>query len=127
MRKRKYFILLAILLVLASVGCEREMERNRKPNKPVITAGPDSGYKNISYSFTVSTTDPNNDNIYYQFNWDDGNVSFWSNFVPSGTPVTINHKWQITGIFSVKARAKDMHGLESYWSDAHIIVIREEK
>jgi len=124
MRERKYLVLVLILFVTVINNCERRTERNQKPDKPAITAGPDSGYKNVLYSFTVYTTDPNNDNIYYQFNWDDGNTSFWSNLTPSGTAVIMSHKWQDTGKFSVKARAKDVYDMESFWSEEHNIIIR---
>jgi hypothetical protein len=125
MRYSKYFMLFIIIVsIVIIVGCERDTESNKRPDKPEITAGPDSGYQNTPYSFTVYTTDSNDDNIYYQFDWDDGNKSFWSNVVLSGTPVMMSHTWQVTGTFSVRARAKDVHGLESYWSEKHNITIQ---
>jgi hypothetical protein len=124
MRCKIPVILLAIISALIlSVSCDLETGTNKRPDKPELPTGPDSGYVGTSYSFTTSTTDPNNDNVYYQFDWDGGNQSFWSNFVASGTSIIMSHTWQTEGTYSVKARAKDIHGLTSLWSDKHQIVI----
>ncbi len=96
---------------------------NNPPNIPTILSGPDNGYINTSYNFTASTTDIEGDDIAYQFDWGDGNQSSWSNFEASGTQITMSYSWQVTRTFSVMARARDINGAISDWSNPHTIVI----
>jgi len=98
---------------------------NTPPNTPSIPSGPNEGKINIEYTFTTSTTDPDGDNVAYQFDWGDGYTSSWSSYVSSGTSVSMNHSYSSAGIYSVKAKAKDVNGVESGWSSGHAIEINE--
>jgi len=90
---------------------------NNSPGTPSEPSGPNTGDVGTSYSFSTSTTDPDGDSIAYQFDWGDGNISSWSSYVSSGSPVSMSHSWSSTGIYSVKAKVKDINGAESGWSD----------
>ncbi len=100
---------------------------NPPPEVPSVPSGPDSGCVYIKYTFTTSTIDPEGDNIAYQFDWGDGNYSTWSSYVSSGTPVSMEYTYYSTGIFGVKARAKDEDGAESNWSSGNSISISRLK
>jgi outer membrane protein assembly factor BamB len=87
---------------------------NNAPDKPVIN-GPNSGLINIDYNYTAVTSDIDNDNISYYFNWGDGTNSGWTDFVPSGTTVNLSHSWQKSDTYTIKVKAKDDYGMESEW------------
>ena len=67
-------------------------------------------------TFIAFTTDPNGDDISYQFDWGDGSRSEWSDFIPSGDTITESHSYTEEGWFEIKVRAKDITGLLSAWS-----------
>ncbi len=68
------------------------------------------GAKNQSYTFQASTTDPEGDALYYNFNWGDGSPetrSPSSGTVSSGAMVSAAHSWSNTGVYSVYVVACD--------------------
>ncbi len=48
------------------------VQANAPPSKPQRPTGPTSGKANVEYTFNATTTDPNNHQIYYQWDWGDG-------------------------------------------------------
>jgi hypothetical protein len=96
---------------------------NLPPNTPSAPTGPDEGVIATDYTFSALTTDPEGDQIYYMFDWDDGHMSDWIGPVNSGTPGSAIHQWAAAGTYDVKAKAKDINGRESGWSPAHTITI----
>jgi hypothetical protein len=93
-----------------------ETSFNSAPNKPTIS-GPSSGKKGNSYSYTATTNDPDDDQISYWFDWDDGTNSGWVGTYNSGQTAVKSHIWNQQGSYSVKVKAKDSTGKESVWSD----------
>lgn len=99
---------------------------NTAPNKPATPSGITTGRAGISYSYSSSTSDPQDDNIYYLFDWGDGTNSGWIGPYTSGSGIAISHTWFIIGSFAVKVKAKDdpnkdgnlTDGSESVWSNA---------
>lgn len=87
-----------------------------KPNKPDIPNGPVSGAVKTEYTYTTSTTDPNDDLIKYCFSWGDGTIS-WTDLLESGVVVSSNHMWDTPGYYEVKVKARDKYGLDSEWSE----------
>ncbi len=100
-----------------------EITIGQPPGAPAAPTGPDSGSPGTSYSFTATATDPDEDQISYQFEWGDGIQSNWSSFVDSGGSVTISHSWSGKGSYQVRVRVKDSHGDTSGWSSGHSMVI----
>jgi len=87
-----------------------------KPNQPDKPNGPISGEVGIEYTYTTSTTDPDDDLIKYCFDWDDDSVT-WTDWLESGEDASINHKWEKPGIYVIKVKARDAYGLDSEWSE----------
>ena len=85
-----------------------------KPSKP-------SGLRRIKidklYKYTSTATDPDNDQIYILFDWDDGTSSGWLGPYKSGQKVSAYHKWTEKGTYQIKAKAKDVNGTQSEWSE----------
>ena len=97
---------------------------NQAPNAPDRPIGPDDGLIKEDYSYETIATDPNLDNIYYQFDWGDGTKSEWLGPYPSGTKISATHKWYNKGSYSVRATAKDMAGLRSPCSEPLSVLIK---
>jgi outer membrane protein assembly factor BamB len=117
---QKILGLAIILCLILFVGCERN---NHTPLVPLTPLGPDSGETGITYNFSTSTYDPDEDSISYQFDWGNSDTSNWSNFVASGSSITMAKSWADTGNYSVRARAKDNKDAISAWSDGQTINI----
>jgi len=96
---------------------------NMPPETPTVPTGPDGGTINVEYSFTTTANDPELDQVYYMFDWDDGTTSAWIGPFASGASGTTTHAWEDAGTYEVKAKAKDVNGGESDWSSAHSITI----
>ena len=96
-----------------------ELGENNRPNNPnnfyTNITGVDAGE---SITFTVTSTDPDNDGVYYLFDWDDGSNSGWMPPNPSGEPYEVSHSWRTdhSDNYNVKVKAMDVYGLESGWS-----------
>ncbi|HER45495.1 MAG TPA: PKD domain-containing protein, partial [Thermoplasmatales archaeon] len=99
---------------------------NKPPETPAAPSGPTTGVATVEYEFTVSPTiDPEGDDIYYWFDWDDGTNSGWLGPYPSGSPATASHAWTAAGDYEITVKAKDALGAESGVSPAHTITIIE--
>ncbi|HWR27807.1 MAG TPA: PKD domain-containing protein [Candidatus Thermoplasmatota archaeon] len=93
-----------------------QQQQNSPPNKPNKPTGPPSGKPNTAYTYSTSTTDPNGDQVYYQWDWGDGSQSNWLGPYNSGAKINTTHTWG-KGSYSIKVKAKDSYGAESNWSD----------
>ena len=91
---------------------------NEKPEKPSKPSGQTSGKTGTEYTYTTSTTDPENDDLYYDFNWGDGTSSGWLGPYNSGETISTDHAWTSQGDFNIKVRAKDTYDHISEWSDS---------
>ena len=90
---------------------------NYAPNIPSEPTGQSEGEINVEYIYTTATTDPEDEQIYYWFEWGDGTNSGWTDPYNSGEEVNAKHKWTREKLYLVKVKAKDIHGAESCWSD----------
>ena len=85
------------------------------PTDPVIT-GPTSGTPGTLYTYTFSSTDPDGDDISYYIIWKAGVVT-QTPFQASGTEYSENMSWPRKGTYKIYAKAIDMDGAESDWSE----------
>jgi hypothetical protein len=86
------------------------------PNIPTRPTGINNGKPGDMFEYSTNTTDNENDDIYYLFDWDDGSNSGWLGPYPSGENVNTNHTWSKKGSYSVRVKAKDTKDHESRWS-----------
>ena len=75
--------------------------------------------------YTATTTDPDGDDVYYKFKYSDGSESDWVGPYNSGTAGGCTHIWDTPGEYTIKAKAMDINGLESGWSDPLTVIISE--
>lgn len=92
-------------------------EANNPPNKPATPSGPTSGKAGTSYTYFSSAIDPDGDQIYLLFDWNDGTDSGWLGPYNSGDLVSASHIWSAQGTYAIKVKAKDELGKLSIWSD----------
>jgi len=85
------------------------------PSSPSIN-GPTSGKARTRYGYTVSSTDPDNDYVYYTVDWDDESVEEWIGPYTSGEEVTLEHSWTSQGSYNIKVKATDEWGSQSDWA-----------
>jgi len=90
---------------------------NMPPYKPSTPSGPTSGIAGVEYTYTSSTTDPDGDDVYYLFDWGDGTDTGWLGPYNSGDDVEASHAWIEERSYNVRVKAKDVHDVESRWSD----------
>ena len=91
------------------------------PNKP---SGPTRVRPGKEYAFSTKTTDPEGDNVYYQWYWgyDKFANPFYSDWLgpyESGQTITTYNTWarEDLGDYQVEVRAKDVYGAVTDWSD----------
>jgi len=87
-----------------------------RPDKPEKPSGHTSGTAGVEYEYSTFTTDPNNDQIYYKWDWGNGNMSDWIGPYDSGIEISMIHSWE-KGSYSIKVKARDIYGEESPWSE----------
>ncbi len=92
-------------------------EGNLPPEKPRVW-GPSSPKKGKSYTYNASGVDPDyNDQLYYLFDWGDGDKSDWLGPYPSGTTVQASHTWDDKGNYNIRVQTRDCNEVKSTWSD----------
>ena len=94
---------------------------NTPPNAPTIN-GPESGKVGTSYLYLFSTSDPEEDIMYYYIDWGDGNVEEWLGPYDSGEEFGVSHTWEVEGDYTVKVKARDSFGDKSEWGYLDIIM-----
>ena len=100
---------------------------NTAPNKPDKPSGEEKGKTGKTYTYTTSTTDPDGDQVFYMWDWGDGNTSGWLGPFNSGAQASAQKSWSVKGAYSIKVKAKDPSGAESAWSDPLSITMPTSK
>jgi hypothetical protein len=90
---------------------------NALPETPQKPTGKITGETGNIYLYSTETTDADGDQVYYLWDWGDGNFSEWLGPFASGARATAQKSWTVKGSYSVRVKAKDIHGGESNWSD----------
>jgi len=90
---------------------------NYPPEKPDKPTGAEQGKPDIEYTFSTSTSDPEGDDIYYMWDWGDGNYSDWVGPFSSGDNCEQSYSWSSEGEYQIRVKAKDDFYGESEWSD----------
>jgi thermitase len=89
-----------------------------KPNRP---SGPAQGRPGTEYTYITSMIDPGVNQVYYKWDWGDGELSDWLGpYNPSAT-AEASHTWMQKGSFQIKVKAKDVYDVESEWSDPLVV------
>lgn len=90
---------------------------NHPPDRPVRPDGETSGKIGEKYRYTTMTSDQDDDEIWFKWDWGDGTSSEWIGPYTSRSVVETSHSWDDKDEYEIKVKAKDEHGMESEWSD----------
>ena len=101
-------------------------ETNNPPNKPTVT-GQTPGTIGIPYEYSFSTTDSNDNDIWYMVDWDDGSDLEWLGPFDSGEELSLKYRWTMFGNYELKVKTKDSFGDESPWSDPLPVKMSRER
>jgi len=97
-------------------------DSNELPQTPQTPAGPNSGYRYTTYSYSTSTSDPESDDVRYIFYWGDGSNTV-TNWYESGNTVSASHQWSQTGTYQVQVQAQDCQGAYTALSSSLTVYI----
>lgn len=93
---------------------------NAAPEPPSI-AGPSSGRTGQSYRYNFTVSDPDGDRVYLWVEWSQScPAEEWLGPFSSGETVTLEHIWNESGIYTVKAKAKDTVDGQSDWETMQV-------
>ena len=93
-----------------------EPDNNLPPYKPNKPLGETSGISGREYHYTSLSTDPNGNDIYFQWDWGD-EIGEWIGPINSEFKINTPHSWDNENEFEIRVRTKDIYGAESEWSD----------
>ena len=95
-------------------------QSNRPPTAPIIN-GTKIGNKTVEYTYTATSTDPDNDAIRYFFDWDDG-TNMTSAFLASGTIYNVSRNWTDSGVYAITVHAEDINGGVSDTTEMRVFI-----
>jgi len=98
---------------------------NYPPETPAKPYGPIKGDAGEELQFVTSTFDPDGEDIYYLFDWGNGNNSGWVGPFHSNEIANASYIWNEGGDYIIRVKAKDIYGAESNWSQNFSIHIVE--
>ena len=95
------------------------------PDTPDEIEGPDRGREGVKYWFSTDNVDDiDGDDLYYMFDWGDGEDSGWIGPYEPGEDVEVHswHRWDEPGDYVIKVKVKDEFDYETEWveKDLHI-------
>ncbi len=106
---------------------EAVLHTSQSPETPSVPEGPEEWIQNAEATFSTSATEPEGEDVYYMFDWGDGNFSEWVGPYASGETGEASHNWTELGEYEIKAIAKDINNIPSNWSEPAILSIVENE
>lgn len=110
---------------------------NDPPIKPDTPSGPTRARHRYTYEYCTRTSDPNNDGLYYNWSWGDGNYSGWLGPYENRERCWAEYNWSQPGVYQVRVKASDgprnetigTLGVldESDWSDPLTVTVTSEE
>ena len=95
------------------------------PSKPLIN-GPSTVNRKQETTYEFQITDPQNDLVFLQIDWGDGNMTNWLGPFSSEETITQSHQWQKKSEIILKARAKDEQGWNTSWNKFPLMVNKKK-
>jgi len=102
-----------------SISKNVEVEANYPPEAPLIN-GQLNGKIGNQYIYTFISEDPNGDDVYYEINWGDGNITKWDGPHESNIIMEKEHTWYEQGSYIIMARAKDVYDASGEWGTLEV-------
>jgi|GEM_PF-2414918 len=96
---------------------------NNPPQTPLTPDGPTPIYTGQSKNYNSTASDPDSDQVWYEFDWDDDTTTEIGPYGSNVTGYYAAHTWVSSGIYDVKVRARDIFHDYSNWSDSHAVTV----
>jgi subtilisin family serine protease len=106
---------------------EAVLHMSLPPDTPTCPEGPEEWVQYSATTFSSTATEPEGEDIYYMFDWGDGNYSDWVGPYASGETGEASHIWSDLDVYKIKACAKDINNVPSNWSESAILTIVKNK
>lgn len=101
--------------------CKNQTD-NDPPYEPGITGMlPIPWPIHVEIPVKIIPKDPDGDRMYLWIDWGDGSNTGWIGPYPSDEETIVNHTWNKTGIYLIKAKAEDVYGAEGPWG-YHLVI-----
>ena len=100
---------------------------NHEPSKPNKPIGPNTGSINKEYEFSSRALDVDGDQMFYKWDWGDGNNSEWLGPYDSGELCHSSYSWSEKGEYSIRVKARDTNTGKSDWSDPLSVTMPKSK
>ena len=84
------------------------------PSTPMIN-GPTSGTVRTQCEYIVSSSDPDDEPVYYTVDWGDESVEEYIGPYNSGEDIILRHSWNRQANYNIKVKANDEWGSASDW------------
>ena len=97
---------------------------NEGPSAAAVDDGVTLGLDGVMHAFTSTVTDPDGNDVYYQWEIDGGQTTNWIGPYSSGETCTQEFSWDELGDKEVTVRAKDTWGYTTDWSTPWTITIQ---
>jgi len=91
--------------------------QNQPPSSPMKPQGANLIEICVPSVYNSSANDPDGDRVRLRFDWGDGSLSNWTEFVASNTLVYMSHTWMNISNNTLRVIAQDSNGVNSSWSD----------
>lgn len=99
--------------------------QNQPPSSPMKPIGPAFIELGVTYVYNTSAVDPDGDRVRLRFDWGDGSVSNWTEFVSSNAQVSMSYTWRTVSNYTVRVIAQDEHASNSSWSDPFTVIVSQ--
>jgi len=99
--------------------CFRTYGYSNPPKIPVIS-GSISGKAGEAYQYSVVSTEPDGDDVFYYVDWGDETSEEWHGPFSSDEEQQFTHTWTEQNTYTVKVKAKDSYGFESDWATLEV-------
>jgi len=95
---------------------------NTPPDRPYEPNGQCTANLFINYSINTNSKDADGDLIFFMVDWGD-QISKWIGPYKSDEVFSMNHSFQVVGIYKIRVRCKDIYGSESDWSKSRTVTV----
>jgi outer membrane protein assembly factor BamB len=97
------------------------------PPSPPIIDGPTHGKIGVAYNYTFVAVNPDANDVFYWIEWgDDSPAMEWVGPYLAGQWITINHTFAKKGTYTIKAKVKEIFGIESDWATLKVSMPKTE-
>jgi rhodanese-related sulfurtransferase len=107
------------------VDTGKPIRNNTQPDAPTIN-GPAGGSPGVNKTFELSTSDAEDDCVYYMVDWGDGTYTDWIGPFGIGEKPEFIHAWDTKGTYTITVKAMDFYGNQSDNSTHNIKIPRSK-